>query len=71
MRRTPWPQLALAVTLLSIAVGCEGDGEDRPTRGTVMVAGDPEEIDAYRAVPDTRPVRTSGGLMMGRSMVWP
>ena len=52
MRRAPYLHLSLAVTLLSIAVGCEGAEGDRPTRITVMVAGDPEEIEAYRAVMD-------------------
>jgi multiple sugar transport system substrate-binding protein len=53
MRRTPGPQLVLVVTVLAIAVGCEGESsQDRPTRITVMVSGDPDEIDAYRAVVD-------------------
>jgi multiple sugar transport system substrate-binding protein len=38
--------------LLLVAVACEGAGDDGATRITVMVAGDPEEIDAYRAVLD-------------------
>ena len=39
--------------LLLVAVACEGAGDDGATRITVMVAGDPEEIDAYRAVVGT------------------
>jgi multiple sugar transport system substrate-binding protein len=52
MRRSSWLRPALAVILLSTVVGCDGGEGDRPTRITVMVAGDPEEIEAYRAVVD-------------------
>jgi multiple sugar transport system substrate-binding protein len=52
MRSTGWLRLGLALILLSIGAGCEGAEGDRPTRITVMVAGDPEEIEAYRAVVD-------------------
>ncbi len=38
------------MALLLAAVGCEGETRAQTTRVTVMVAGDPEEIDAYRAV---------------------
>lgn len=40
---------ATVVALAVIAAGCESEAEV-PTRITVMVAGDPAEIDAYRAV---------------------
>jgi multiple sugar transport system substrate-binding protein len=42
--------IALLVFAVAVAaVGCDGASED-PTRITVMVAGDPAELDAYRAV---------------------
>ena len=48
MRRS----LALFLVLPLMVVGCGPGSDDRATRVTVMVAGDPEEIDAYRAVVD-------------------
>jgi multiple sugar transport system substrate-binding protein len=41
---------AVCPLLLLIPVACEGGVEEGVTGITVMVAGDPEEIDAYRAV---------------------
>ena len=41
--------VALVLVLLSVAAACD-DGQDKVTRITVMVSGDPEEIEAYRAV---------------------
>jgi multiple sugar transport system substrate-binding protein len=38
--------------LLLVSVACEGAADEGTTRITVMVAGDPEEVDAYRAVVD-------------------
>lgn len=52
MRRNPSSGIALVVVLGVLAAGCEPGAADRTTRITVMVAGDPEEIDAYRAVVD-------------------
>jgi multiple sugar transport system substrate-binding protein len=46
-RRSP---IALVLVLLSVAAGCDSGPEDEVTRITVMVSGDPEEVDAYRAV---------------------
>ena len=43
---------ALAFVFVLLAVGCGPGSDDEVTRITVMVAGDPEEIDAYRAVVD-------------------
>jgi multiple sugar transport system substrate-binding protein len=37
------------VLVVSVAAACD-DGQDEVTRITVMVSGDPEEIEAYRAV---------------------
>jgi multiple sugar transport system substrate-binding protein len=45
------PLVFLALVGLAAIIGCEKDPAG-PTRITVMVAGDPEEIDAYRAVLD-------------------
>ena len=44
--------VALVASALVCATGggCTGDDGDGPTRITVMVSGDPAEIDAYRAV---------------------
>jgi multiple sugar transport system substrate-binding protein len=43
--------LAIAVALVSLAVvACEDEPDDEVTRITVMVSGDPDEIEAYRAV---------------------
>jgi multiple sugar transport system substrate-binding protein len=42
---------ALAVSLVgALLAACSADAEEGPTRVTVMVSGDPAEIDAYRAV---------------------
>ena len=38
------------IVLLLATAACEGETPAEATRITVMVAGDPEEIDAYRAV---------------------
>jgi multiple sugar transport system substrate-binding protein len=40
----------LALVLLAITAACDRGPEDEATRITVMVPGDPEEIEAYRAV---------------------
>ncbi len=45
--------VALVLVFVVTAVGCGPGSDDGVTRITVMVAGDPEEIDAYRAVVDT------------------
>jgi multiple sugar transport system substrate-binding protein len=45
-----WLGASMLVVLACVA--CEGETPDRPTRITVMVAGDPEEIEAYRGVVD-------------------
>jgi multiple sugar transport system substrate-binding protein len=42
--------VSIMVPFVLAAVGCQGGVEDRVTRITVMVSGDPEEIEAYRAV---------------------
>jgi multiple sugar transport system substrate-binding protein len=42
--------IGLALVLLAMAAACDGRPEDETTRITVMVSGDPEEIEAYRAV---------------------
>ena len=39
-----------ALLLAATVVGCSSGAQDAPTRVTVMVSGDPTEIDAYRAV---------------------
>jgi multiple sugar transport system substrate-binding protein len=44
--------IGLCSLLLVASVACEGDVPEHATRVTVMVSGDPEEIDAYRAVVD-------------------
>lgn len=49
MRSSRWT-LAAVCALLLAAVACEGTAEEGTTQITVMVAGDPEEVDAYRAV---------------------
>jgi multiple sugar transport system substrate-binding protein len=41
--------VALVLVAFSVAAACD-DGQDEVTRITVMVSGDPEEIEAYRAV---------------------
>jgi multiple sugar transport system substrate-binding protein len=41
--------VALVLVAFSVAAACD-DGRDEVTRITVMVSGDPEEIEAYRAV---------------------
>jgi multiple sugar transport system substrate-binding protein len=41
--------VALVLVVFSVAAACD-DGQDEVTRITVMVSGDPEEIEAYRAV---------------------
>ena len=41
---------AACAVLLLVAVACEGTGDDGTDQITVMMAGDPEEVDAYRAV---------------------
>ena len=46
---TGYAVAATVVALTVIVAGCESEAEV-PTRITVMVAGDPAEIDAYRAV---------------------
>jgi multiple sugar transport system substrate-binding protein len=43
---------ALVVVFVAVAMGCGAASGDQHTRITVMVAGDPEEIEAYRAVVD-------------------
>ncbi|HWL90853.1 MAG TPA: sugar ABC transporter substrate-binding protein [Actinomycetota bacterium] len=50
MGRSLLPRSALAVVLVVIAAACGSGSGDQGTRITVMVAGDPEEIEAYRAV---------------------
>jgi multiple sugar transport system substrate-binding protein len=49
MTRRRRSMVALVLVLLSVAAACD-DGQDEVTRITVMVSGDPEEIEAYRAV---------------------
>jgi multiple sugar transport system substrate-binding protein len=47
----PWTSLlAIALASTTIAVGCDGPPDDRPTPVTVLVSGEPEEIEAYRSV---------------------
>jgi multiple sugar transport system substrate-binding protein len=42
---------ALPLTLVgALVAGCSADAREGPTRVTVMVSGDPAEVDAYRAV---------------------
>ena len=48
MRRS----VALIAVLVVVALGCGSESGDQSNRITVMVAGDPEEIEAYRAVVD-------------------
>jgi len=50
MRRNAISAIASVVVLGVLAIGCEPESGDRTTRITVMVSGDPEEIEAYRAV---------------------
>ena len=42
--------IGLAFVLLPMSAACDGGPEDETTRITVMVSGDAEEIEAYRAV---------------------
>jgi multiple sugar transport system substrate-binding protein len=42
--------VALVLAVLAVAAGCEEGPDDEVTRITVMVSGDPEEIEVYRAV---------------------
>jgi multiple sugar transport system substrate-binding protein len=49
MRNLRWTRAAVCALLLA-AVACEGTGDDGTTQISVMVAGDPEEIEAYRGV---------------------
>jgi len=44
--------LVLVLVFVVMAVGCGAGSNDQVTRITVMVAGDPEEVEAYRAVVD-------------------
>jgi multiple sugar transport system substrate-binding protein len=41
---------AALLLMAAIVVGCTSGAEEAPTRVTVMVSGDPAEIEAYRAV---------------------
>jgi multiple sugar transport system substrate-binding protein len=43
---------AVASFVAVVVAGCSADAQEGPTRVTVMVSGDPAEIDAYRAVVD-------------------
>jgi multiple sugar transport system substrate-binding protein len=42
--------IAPALVVLAMTAACESEPQDEVTRITVMVSGDPEEIEAYRAV---------------------
>jgi multiple sugar transport system substrate-binding protein len=42
--------IALALAVLAMTAACQSEPHDEATRITVMVSGDPEEIEAYRAV---------------------
>ena len=48
-KRNGW-WLGACSLLLVASVGCRGEPSGQASRITVMVSGDPEEIDAYRAV---------------------
>jgi multiple sugar transport system substrate-binding protein len=50
MIRQPRTAIGLALVLLAITAACDRGPEDETTRITVMVSGDAEEIEAYRAV---------------------
>lgn len=43
-------RITLALVVLAMTAACESEPQDEATRITVMVSGDPEEIEAYRAV---------------------
>ena len=52
MRGRPQLRPALVAVFVMIAVACGSGSGDQGTRITVMVSGDPEEIEAYRSVVD-------------------